>query len=85
MSVQTYTPSYESAIGRIYYKTTSDSKLKHKDFMVSFADFEKDLDASTKDLYNLANDLITTIDTSESITFETLRSLILTLRNDLAN
>lgn len=85
MSVQTYTPSYESAIGRIYYKTATDSKLKHKDFMVSFADFEKDLDASTKDLYNLANDLITTIDTSESITFETLRSLILTLRNDLAN
>jgi hypothetical protein len=53
--------------------------------MVTFADYEKDLDSSTKDLYLLANELITTIDVSSSITNETLRSLILMTRNDLAN
>ena len=85
MSVQTYTPSYESAIGRVYYQWVDETKLRHKDFMVTFADYEKDLDSSTKDLYWLANELITTIDVNSSVTNETLRSLILTTRNDLAN
>ena len=85
MATQTYTPSYESAVGRIYYQKAWSSTLQHKDFIVSFADYEKNLDEETKEQYELANDLILSIDDSTSVANGTLRSLIVTLRNDIAN
>jgi hypothetical protein len=64
---QTYTPSYESAVGRIFYQKASDTSLQHKDFIVEFAGFEQNLDEETKQKYDLAKELIQTIDDSSSI------------------
>ena len=85
IATQSYTPSYESAVGRVYYQDSYSSELQHKDFIVTFADYEKNIDESIKWQYELANDLITSIDDSSSIANWTLRSLIVTLRNDIAN
>ena len=85
MTNQTYTPSYESAVGRIYYQKSTDTSLQHKDFIVEFADYETNFDEETRQKYDLAKELIQTIDDSSSIANGTLRSLIVTLRNDIAN
>ena len=85
ITLQTYTPSYESAVGRIYYQSPAQTSLQHKDFIVEFSDFEKNLDEETREQYELANDLVLWIDDSSSVANWTLRSLIVTLRNDIAN
>ena len=85
MTNQTYTPSYESAVGRIYYQKSTDTSLQHKDFIVEFADYETNFDEETRQKYDLAKELIQTIDDSSSIANGALRSLIVTLRNNIAN
>ena len=82
---QTYTPSYESAVGRIFYQKASDTSLQHKDFIVEFAGFEQNLDEETKQKYDLAKELIQTIDDSSSIANWDVRQLLISLRNNIAN
>lgn len=84
--MQTYTPSFESVVGSIYYQTETmpSTKWKRKDFLVSFADYEKNLDENTRNYYLQTQELITTIDDSSSVANATLRSLLVTLKNDIA-
>lgn len=55
-----YEPKYESVIWRIFY-TKPDTTQVSKDFTVSFLDFEANLDAETKLVYNAINDFINTL------------------------
>lgn len=84
--MQTYTPSFESVVGSIYYQTENmkGPNWKRKDFLVSFADYEKNLDENTRNYYLQTQELITTIDDSSSVVNATLRSLLVTLKNDIA-
>ena len=82
---QSYTPSYESAVGRIYYQKAWDASLQHKDFIVEFAGYEQNLDEETRQKYDLAKELIQTIDDSSSIANGDLRKLLVSLRNNIAN
>lgn len=87
ISTQSYTPSFESVIGRVYYKVadTKETKWKTKDFIVSFADFENGLDKTTKKHYQTISELINTIDDSSSVANADLRSLLILLRNNLSD
>ena len=53
--------------------------------MVSFADFEKGLDETSRKHYLLVSELINGIDDSSSIANSDLRSLLIMLRNNLGD
>ena len=76
---QEYDSNYESSIGRVYYQKTGSNVLNFKDFIVTNQDFEKKLDSDSKLLYQLASELIQTIEDNE------LRILLVNLRNDISN
>ena len=77
--IQEYNPNYESSIGRIYYQKTGSNVLNFKDFIVTNQDFEKKLDSDSKLRYQLASELIQTIEDNE------LRILLVNLRNHISN
>ena len=83
---QGYVPSFESVVWRVYFKTKDDdTQWKTKDFLVSFADFEKGLDETSRKHYLLVSELINGIDDSSSIANSDLRSLLIMLRNNLGD
>ncbi|MEI7919224.1 MAG: hypothetical protein WCH65_03315 [bacterium] len=78
-----YEPKYESVVGRIYY-TQADTTLISKDFTVSFLDFEANLDADMKLVYNQINNLINTLPTTATTgDMFNFRTLLVELRDGL--
>ncbi len=62
LHLQSYTPQYDSVVGRIYYQVGD--KMLSQDFTVSFLDFEVDLDADMKKTYDTLQSIIVSLDTS---------------------
>lgn len=81
-----YLPISESIIGRIRYQQSGSQTVFKQNFTVTFADYEnKLLDDTLKVQYAKLNQLIAGIDDAKSIANADLKSLLITLRNDLGD
>lgn len=80
---QTYVPKSESVIGRIFYQSEWSSAPFKKDFTVTFADYENGLSPELQLQYSALSELIANIDDRSSVANADLRTLLISLRNDL--
>ena len=80
---QTYVPKSESVIGRIFYQSEWSSASFKKDFTVTFADYENGLSPELQVQYSALSELIANIDDRSSVANADLRTLLISLRNDL--
>jgi len=77
LHLEVYEPRYDSVVGRVYYQSWD--TLSSEDFLVSFLDFQVDLDPEKKELYDKIFSLIMWIDTSQDVN-EYLKSLLISLK-----
>lgn len=79
-----YDQKYESIIWKIYYQDSA-GKTKSKDFLVSFLDFEANLDTETKKVYDDINLLLWTLNSDSLSGYDNLKNLLTTLRDWLVD
>lgn len=77
-----YNPQYESVIGRVYYEV--EGKITAEDFTVSFIDYAVDLQEDQKELYDLINQALETIDADHEAN-KYVREQLINARNNIVD
>ncbi len=79
-----YDQKYESILWKIHYEDAW-AKVKTRDFLVSFLDFNANLDPDSKKVYDDINLLLWTLNSGSLIGYDNLKNLLITLRDGLVD
>lgn len=82
----TYIPNTESTIGRIFYQANGTWQVAKKDFIVTFSNYENNLlNDNLKLQHQKITELITTIDDRSSVANSDLKTMLISLKNELSD